>query len=57
MHKMSDNRFTYQHMTDLALKALLSEHGQDDDDFKALVEDIPEPGETVHVLNIAGRWD
>jgi hypothetical protein len=39
---MSDSRFTYQHMTDLALKSLLENR---DDEFKLLVEDIPEPGE------------
>lgn len=39
---MSDSRFTYQHMTDLALKSLLEDH---DDEFKLLVADIPEPGE------------
>lgn len=38
---MSDSRFTYQHMTDLALKSLLEDH---DDEFKLLVADIPEPG-------------
>lgn len=39
---MSDNRFTYQHMSDLALKALL--HRGNDEAFQALVDDIPEPG-------------
>jgi hypothetical protein len=39
---MSDNRFTYQHMSDLALKALLAIH---DEESKVVNEPIPEPGE------------